>query len=65
MATPIPLGDKRGADLDLVFEGLRAIGYDGWVTVHSAMVAGLTVEQSARQYYEVLAPYVVERKRGH
>lgn len=58
MATPIPLGDRRGVDLDRVFEGLRAIGYDGWITVHSAMVAGLTVEQSARQYYQVLAPYV-------
>jgi sugar phosphate isomerase/epimerase len=57
-ATPLPLGDKRGVDLDRVFEGLRAIGYDGWVTVHSAMVPGLTVEQSARQYYETLAPYV-------
>jgi sugar phosphate isomerase/epimerase len=58
-ATPLPLGDKRGVDLDRVFEGLRGIGYDGWVTVHSAMVPGLTVEQSARQYYDVLTPYVV------
>jgi sugar phosphate isomerase/epimerase len=57
-ATPIPLGDKRGVDLDRVFEGLGAIGYGGWITVHSAMVPGLTVEQSARQYYDVLAPYV-------
>jgi sugar phosphate isomerase/epimerase len=58
-ATPLPLGDKRGVDLDRVFEGLSAIGYNGWVTVHSALVPGLTVEQSARQYYDVLVPYVV------
>ncbi len=57
-ATPIPLGDKRGVDLDRVFEGLRAVGYDGWVTVHSAMVPGLTVEASAREYFRVLRPYV-------
>jgi sugar phosphate isomerase/epimerase len=57
-ATPLPLGDKRGVDLDRIFEGLRAIDYAGWVTVHSAMVPGLTVEQSARQYFDVLAPYV-------
>jgi sugar phosphate isomerase/epimerase len=57
-ATPLPLGDKRGIDLDLVFEGLRAIGYAGWVTVHSALVPGFSVEQSARQYYETLRPYL-------
>lgn len=56
--TPLPIGDKRGVDLDRVFAGLRAIGYDGWVTVHSAMVPGLTVAESAQRYHDVLRPYV-------
>jgi sugar phosphate isomerase/epimerase len=58
LATPVPLGDPRGVHLDRIFDGLWEIGYDGWVTVHSAMVAGMTVEESARRYYDVLAPYL-------
>lgn len=54
----LPLGDKRGIDLDRVFAGLQRIHYAGWVTVHSTMLPGQTVEEAARESYQVLAKYV-------
>jgi sugar phosphate isomerase/epimerase len=54
-ATPLAVGDRRGVDLDALFEGLRAIGYDGWITLHSARLPGLDPEASARQQQGALA----------
>lgn len=36
-ADQIPLDDKRGVDYDLVFEGLRRIGWQGFVNVHQTL----------------------------
>lgn len=54
---PIPLADKSGVDLGRVFAGLREVGYDGWVTVHSASLPGKSVQDWVREYYRVLATY--------
>ncbi len=54
----IPLDAEEGIDLDAIFEGLRAIRYNGPVTVHQSAIEGLPIEDSARRYYELLSSYV-------
>jgi len=54
---PLPLADRSGVDLDRVFAGLREVGYDGWVTVHSANLPGKSVQDWVREHYRNLAPY--------
>ncbi|MCL4465267.1 MAG: sugar phosphate isomerase/epimerase [Chloroflexi bacterium] len=56
--TPVPLSDKSGVNLDRVFAGLVEIGYEGWVTVHSAALSDRPVQEWVREYYGVLRPYV-------
>jgi sugar phosphate isomerase/epimerase len=56
--TLLPLADPTGVRLDRVFQGLEAIGYDGWITVHSASIPGKAVAESAREYYNTLRPYL-------
>ena len=51
---PIPLQDLRGIDFPQIFEGLKAIGYDGYVTVHQAFADILTPQEAARQSAEYL-----------
>lgn len=50
----IRLQDASGIDFPRVFEGLRAVGYDGYVTVHQAFAGLLGAEEAARQSYEYL-----------
>ncbi|MBC8230538.1 sugar phosphate isomerase/epimerase [bacterium] len=49
---PIRLQDKGGIDFELVFEGLKAIGYDGYVTVHQAFSEIMKPEEAAQQSYD-------------
>ncbi|MBM3239683.1 sugar phosphate isomerase/epimerase [Candidatus Poribacteria bacterium] len=51
---PIRLQDRGGIDFELVFEGLKAIGYDGYVTVHQAFSDIMKPEEAAEQSYEYL-----------
>ena len=51
----IRLQDGGGIGFSGVFEGLRAVGYDGYVTVHQAFAGLLGAEEAARQSYEYLA----------
>lgn len=51
---PIRLQDAGGIDFPRAFEGLRAVGYDGAVTVHQAFAGLPGVEEAARQSYEYL-----------
>jgi len=51
---PIRLQDKGGINFELVFEGLKAIGYDGYVTVHQAFSDIMKPEEAAEQSYEYL-----------
>ncbi len=55
----IRLQDGGGIDFPRVFEGLRAVGYDGCVTVHQAFAGLLGAEEAARQSYEYLASLIV------
>lgn len=53
---PIRLQDAGGIDFSLVFEGLEAIGYDGYVTVHQAFREIMEPEDAAEQSYAFLKP---------
>ena len=54
----LPLDAEEGIDLQSLFQGLRNVGYNGPVTVHQSAIGGLSIEDSARRYYELLAPLV-------
>jgi len=56
--TLLPLADQGGVKLDRVFAGLEAIGYDGWVTVHSAGLPGKSAAEWAHEYAATLAPHL-------
>ena len=54
---PIRLQDEGGIDFPLVFEGLEAISYDGYVTVHQAFREIMEPEDAAEQSYNYLKPF--------
>ena len=51
----IPLWETGGVDFDEVFAGLRAIGYDGTVTVHQQYARLMGPQEAAEKSYEYLA----------
>ena len=53
----LPLDADDGIDLEALFEGLGNVGYDGPVTVHQSAISGLSIEGSARRYYELLSRF--------
>ena len=55
----IGLWDRGGVDYADVFSGLRAIQYDGYVTVHQAFVGVMPVEEAVRKSGEFLAELVI------
>ena len=54
---PIRLQDEGGIDFPLVFRGLEAIGYDGYVTVHQAFREIMEPEDAAEQSYAYLKSF--------
>lgn len=60
----LPLDAPGGVDLDVVFEGLRRIGYNGPVTVHQSAIPGLPIEAAAQRYFTLLSAYVKGRSGG-
>ncbi len=54
---PIRLQDEGGIDFSLVFRGLEAISYDGYVTVHQAFREIMEPEDAAEQSYLYLKPF--------
>ena len=46
-STSRPLDAPGGIDFECVFEGLMAIGYDGYVTVHQAFGGDLPPQEAA------------------
>ncbi len=54
---PIRLQDPGGIDFPLVFRGLAATGYDGYVTVHQAFREIMEPEDAAVQSYEYLKQF--------
>jgi sugar phosphate isomerase/epimerase len=56
----VPFGDPRGIDLRRVFDGLQAVGYAGYVTVHQNVANGSGIADGARacaQYLRTLASF--------
>jgi sugar phosphate isomerase/epimerase len=54
----IGLWEKGGVDFDRVFEGLHAIGYSGYVTVHQAFAEIMTPQEAAVKSYQFLKRFV-------
>ncbi len=55
----VPLDDRRGIDLDRVFEGLRAIGWQGYVTVHQVLLPGEDLRDACARHLVAIRPYLV------
>ncbi len=53
----IGIWDTGGVDFDSVFEGLYAIGYTGYVTVHQAFGGIMSVTDAATKSHEFLKAY--------
>ena len=54
----VPLDDRRGIDLDRVFEGLHAIGWNGYVTVHQVLLPGEDLRDACARHLAALQPYL-------
>jgi sugar phosphate isomerase/epimerase len=54
----IPLDAPGGVDFARVFEGLHAIGYHGYVTVHQTAVEGLPIAEAAQRYARFLRSFL-------
>jgi sugar phosphate isomerase/epimerase len=54
----VPLDDRRGIDLDRVFEGLRGIGWQGYVTVHQVLLPGEDLRDACARHLAAIAPYL-------
>ncbi len=49
MSTLRPLDAPGGIDFSSIFSGLRAIGYDGYVTMHQAFGGAMTPEEATKR----------------
>ena len=49
MSSLRPLDAPGGIDFVAIFEGMRAIGYDGCVTMHQAFGGDMTMEEATRR----------------
>ena len=52
------VGEPGGIDFDRFFEGLRSIGYDGFVTAHQPAVQDMSTRELAQFVFERLKPFV-------
>jgi sugar phosphate isomerase/epimerase len=57
----ISLLDKGGVDFDKMFDGLNAIHYRGYITLHSVAAPMGTPEEAAVKAHDFLKPYVTRR----
>ena len=51
-------------DWDRHFEGLNAIGYSGYVTVHESNMPYASAQEAAMKCYEFLKPYTSHVSRS-
>ncbi len=56
----IGIWEQGGVDSEAMFEGLHAIGYDGFVTVHQSFAGVMSIEESVRKSAEFLKPLMVK-----
>lgn len=55
----VPIDAKGGVNYDLLFEGLSAIGYKGWLTVHEkSMSYGGDADRAAKACHDFLLAHV-------
>lgn len=54
----LPFDDAGGIDLAAVFGGLRAIGWQGFVTVHQVLLAGQDVAAACAEHLAALRPHL-------
>ena len=52
----LAIGDPGGVDLGHFCDGLRAIGYDGFITSNQPALAGVSIEELTKRVYAALAP---------
>ena len=52
------VGEEGGIDHEQFFAGLRAIGYDGFVTSHQPLMPGMGVQALAMVVYGRLRAFV-------
>jgi len=53
-----PVGDHTAIDVSDMVASLRAVGYNGWFTVHQPLQPGQTVEAAIRESYAALGPLI-------
>jgi sugar phosphate isomerase/epimerase len=58
VADQVALDDKRGIDLDRVFEGLHAIGWRGYVTVHQVLLPDQDLRTECARHLAAIRPYL-------
>ena len=56
----VPLDDKRGIDLDQVFDALRNMDWDGYVTVHQVLLEGQDLRTECARHLAAIRPYLTE-----
>jgi sugar phosphate isomerase/epimerase len=52
----VALDDTSGLDARAMIEALKAVGYDGWFTVHQPLRDGQTVQDSVREAADFFGP---------
>ena len=57
----IGVWEEGGVDSEAMFEGLHAIGYDGYVTVHQSFAGVMSIRESVRKSAEFLKPLMATR----
>lgn len=55
-ASYVPIADQSGIDIEVVVDGLKRVGYDGWLTVHQPLRPGQTVPEAMTEAYRAIAP---------
>jgi sugar phosphate isomerase/epimerase len=54
----VPLDDRRGINLARVFDGLRAIDWQGFVTVHQVLLPGEDLRDACAGHLAAIRPYL-------
>ena len=57
----IGIWEQGGVDSEAMFEGLHAVGYDDFVTVHQSFAGVMSIEESVRKSAEFLKPLMAKR----
>ena len=57
----IGIWEEGGVDSEAMFEGLHAIGYDSYVTVHQSFAGIMSIDESVRKSAEFLKPLLKPR----